>query len=154
MKLEWMNHTGFVVSDMEQSLAFYRDMLGLKVETDGVREGEDISRVVGYPNAKLRAVYLGTGDMRHSIELIEYINPPGGKISPTERNDVGAAHLGIIVDDLEALYADLSSKGVEFVGPPVVRPDRTLYARKVCYRLDPDGNWLEFLEGSPELRYF
>ena len=85
--------------------------------------------------------------------MIEYINPPGGKISPTERNAVGAAHLGIIVDDLEALYTELSGKGVESVGPPVVRPDRTLYARKVCYLQDPDGNWLEFREGSPELRY-
>ena len=153
MKLEWMNHTGFEVSDMERSLTLYRDLLGLKVETDGVREGEDISRVVGYPDAKLRAVYLGTGDLWHSVELIQYINPRGDTISPTERNSVGAAHLGIIVDDLEALYEDLSSKGVEFIGPPVLRPDRTLYARKVCYLKDPDGNWLEFLEGSPELRY-
>ena len=90
--------------------------------------------------------------MRHSVELIEYINPPGSKVSPIERNAVGAAHLGIIVDDLEALYADLSSKGVEFVGPQVVRPDHTLYACNICYRHDPDGNRLESLEGSPELR--
>lgn len=154
MKLEWMNHTGFVVSDMERSLGFYRDLLGLKVETDGVREGAEISKVVGYPDAKIRAVYLGAGDMRHSVELIEYINPPGKKISPVERNDVGATHLGIIVDDLDGVYQELSAKGVEFVGPPVTRPDRTLYARKVVYLQDPDGNWLEFLSGSPELRYY
>ena len=68
MKLEWMNHdTGFVVSDMERSLAFYRELLGLKVETDGIREGEDISRIFGYPDAKLRVVYLGTGDLWHSV---------------------------------------------------------------------------------------
>ncbi|HIN35213.1 MAG TPA: hypothetical protein EYM75_05665, partial [Dehalococcoidia bacterium] len=29
MNVEWMNHTGFVVSDMERSLIFYRDQLGL-----------------------------------------------------------------------------------------------------------------------------
>ena len=98
-------------------------------------------------------MYLGIGDMRHSVELIEYINPPGGQIPLDERNAVGASHLGIIVDDLEALYADLLGKGVQFLGPPVVRPDRTLYARKVCYLQDPDGIWLEFSEGSPELRY-
>ena len=113
MKLEWMNHTGFVVRDMERSLAFYRDLLGLKVEMDGIREGDEVSKVVGYPDAKLRAVYLGIGDMRHSVELIEYINPPGGQLPLAERNAVGAAHLGIIVDDLEALYADLLGKGVK-----------------------------------------
>ena len=32
MKVEWFNHTGFVVSDIERSLEFYRDLLGLKEE--------------------------------------------------------------------------------------------------------------------------
>ncbi len=150
--MEWMNHTGFVVSDMERSLAFYRDTLGLVVETDNIREGEAISRVVGYPNARLHAVYLGTGDLKHSIELIQYLNPPGGNITPTNRNDVGASHLGFIVDDLDSIYQELSAKGVQFVGPPVTRPEN-LYARKVCYLQDPDGNWLEMLEGALTLRY-
>jgi len=34
MKLEWLNHTGFVESDMERSLAFYRDMLSLQGRDD------------------------------------------------------------------------------------------------------------------------
>ena len=152
MKLEWLNHTGFVVSDMERSLAFYKDVLGLKEEMNGIREGPGISEVVGYPDAKLHVVYLGTGDLKHSVELIQYLNPPGGKISPTERNAVGACHLGIVVDDLDAVYEELSSKGAKFLGPPVVR-ESNIYARKVVYLQDPDGNWLELLEGSPVLRF-
>ena len=153
MKLEWMNHTGFVVSDMERSLAFYRDTLGLTEELNAIREGDFISQVVGYPDARLHIVYLGTGDMKHSVELIQYLNPPGGKIAPTNRNDVGATHLGIIVDDLDSVYRELSAQGVQFVGPPVARPEPSLYGRKICYAQDPDGNWLEFLEGSPVLRF-
>ena len=38
MEVQWMNHTGFVVSDMERSLAFYRDMLGLGIERDQILE--------------------------------------------------------------------------------------------------------------------
>ena len=152
MKLEWMNHTGFVVSDMERALAFYRDLLGMKEERNGVREGEFISKLTGYPNAKLHIVYLGTGDLKHSVELVQYLNPPGGTIDRSGRNDVGAAHLGIIVDDLDSLYQDLAAKGVAFVNPPSVQPD-ALYARKACYLKDPDGNWLEFIEGAPVLRY-
>lgn len=152
MKLEWLNHTGFVVSDMERSLAFYKDVLGLTEEMNGIREGAGISEVVGYPDAKLHVVYLGTGDLKHSVELIQYINPPGGKISPTERNAVGACHLGIVVDDLDAVYEDLSGKGAQFLGPPVVR-ESNIYGRKVVYLQDPDGNWLELLEGSPVLRF-
>ena len=58
MKVEWMNHTGFVVSDMERSLDFYRDLLGLQEERNHILEGEFISQLVGYPNAKLHIVYL------------------------------------------------------------------------------------------------
>ena len=152
MKLEWLNHTGFVVSDMERSLAFYRDMLGLREETNGIREGAGISEVVGYPDAKLHIVYLGTGDLKHSVELVQYLNPVGIKISPTARNAIGACHLGIVVDDLDALYEDLSSKGAEFAGPVVAR-DGNLYGRKITFLQDPDGNWLELLEGSPVLRF-
>jgi catechol 2,3-dioxygenase-like lactoylglutathione lyase family enzyme len=152
MKLEWMNHTGFVVSDMARSLAFYRDLLGLKEELNAIREGEGISQVVGYPNARLHVVYLGTGDLKHSVELIQYLNPPGGNIAPTNRNDVGATHLGIIVDDLDSLHEYLSARGAKFISPPVSRPG-TIYARKVCYLQDPDGNWLELLEGAPTFRF-
>ena len=151
MKLEWMNHTGFVVSDMERSLAFYRDLLGLKEERNRIVEGEFISKLTGYPGAKIHLVFLGLGDMRHSVELLQYLDPVGERGSPTRLKDVGAAHLGIIVDDLEAVHEELSAKGVEFVNPPAVRLDGPPYpwARKACYLRDPDGNWLEFVERAP-----
>ena len=76
----------------------------------GILEEAGISEVMGYPNAKLYIVYLGTGDLKHSVELVKYPNPVGVKISPTERNAIGACHLGVVVDDLDALYEDLSTK--------------------------------------------
>ena len=60
MEVEWMNHTGFVVNDMERSLEFYQDLLGLKQERNQILEGEFISELVGYPDARLHIVYLGT----------------------------------------------------------------------------------------------
>ncbi len=39
MNVEWLHHTGFNVSDMERSLEFYRDLLGLEVTNDIVFEG-------------------------------------------------------------------------------------------------------------------
>ena len=150
MKVEWMNHTGFVVSDMERSLAFYRDLLGLKEERNHVLEGEFISQLVGYPDARLHIIYLGLGDMKHSVELIQYLNPPGVSVTLPDRNQVGATHLGIIVDDLDSFYQELSSSGARFANPPAVRLGATYpLARKGCYLQDPDGNWLELLERPP-----
>ncbi len=150
MKVEWMNHTGFVVSDMNRSLAFYRDLLGLEKERDQILEGEFVSGLVGYPDAKLHIVYLGLGDMKHSVELVQYLNPPGVSVPLLDRHNVGATHLGIIVDDLDSFYDELSDKGVRFVSPPAVRHDAPYpLARKGCYMQDPDGNWLELLERAP-----
>ena len=150
MEVEWINHTGFVVSDMERSLEFYQDLLGLKQERNQILEGEFISELVGYPDARLHIVYLGTGDLRHSVELIQYLNPAGTPAVMTERHQVGASHLGVIVDDLDAFHAELSSHGVRFVSPPAIRPGAVYpMASKGCYMQDPDGNWLELLERPP-----
>ena len=106
---------------MQRPMAFYRDLLGLKEAVNGIREGPGISEVVGYPDARLHVVYLGTGDLKQSVGLIQYLNPPGGNIAPTNRNNVGACHLGIVVDDLHTIYQDLSAKGANFLSPPVQR---------------------------------
>ena len=149
-KLTWMNHTGFVVADMEEALRFYRDLLGFTEDRNLVAEGEFISQLVGYPDTRLHVVYLGLGDMRHALELLQYLSPVGGPAAPIERNSIGAAHLGIIVEDLESMYRELSAKGVRFANPPAVRPDAEYpWARKACYLQDPDGNWLEFVERAP-----
>ena len=147
---KWMNHTGFVVADMERPLHFYRDLMGFTEERNVVVEGEYISRLAGYPDAKLHIVYLGLGDMRHAVELLQYLNPAGSPAVPVQRNSVGAAHLGIIVEDLDSLYGELSASGVRFVSPPALRPDAQYpWARKACYIQDPEGNWLEFMERQP-----
>ena len=113
-------------------------------------KGEFISELVGYPDARLHIVYLGPGDMRHSVELIQYLNPPGDAVTLPQRHQVGATHLGVIVDDLDAFYQELSAKGVSFVSPPAERPGAVYpLARKGCYMQDPDGNWLELLERPP-----
>ena len=139
-----------MVTNMERSLAFYRDLLGLTEERNLVAEGEFISRLVGYPEARLHLVYLGTCDLRHAIELIQYLNPPGKPSTPREVGNIGAAHIGLIVDDVDVFCRHLSSKGVRFINPPAVRPDTPYpWARKACYLQDPDGNWLEFIEREP-----
>lgn len=150
MTVEWLNHTGLVVSDMERSLTFYRDLLGLTEERNDVLEGAMISQVTGFENTRLHIAYLGIGDMRHSVELVQYLNPASGPVTPPPRNAVGTAHLGVIVKDLDSVYRDLSDAGVEFIGPPAVRPGAPYpWARKACFAVDPDGYLIEFIERAP-----
>ena len=69
MKVEWMNHTGLSVSNMDRSLEFYRDTLGLEIERDNILEGDFLTQFTGLPESRVHIVYLGNGDGRHSVEL-------------------------------------------------------------------------------------
>jgi glyoxylase I family protein len=150
MIVEWLNHTGLVVSEMERSLAFYRDVLGLTEERNEVLEGEMISQVTGFENTRMHIAYLGNGDLRHSVELVQYLSPVAKDAQRIPSNSVGTAHLGAIVKDLDAVFGDLSARGFEFVGPPAVRPGaRYPWARKACFLKDPDGYLVEFIERAP-----
>lgn len=150
MKVEWMNHTGFVVADMGRALEFYRGVLGLRVQREMVMDGDIVSQLTGFENARVHIAYLGN-DMRHAVELVQFLDPAVTPWSRPPRNRVGTAHLGLIVDDVDACYGELSGMGMEFVNPPALRPDAEYpWARKVCYVYDPDGNMLELIERDAE----
>ena len=150
MTIKLMTHTGFVVSDLEQSLEFYRDVLGLKVTRSGITEGEFNSQALGYPGVRLNKANLSAGDEEHEIELVQYLNPEGGRVAPIARNDVGASHIGLVVDDLDSLTTALRARGAKFAGPPAFKPDAQYpNVWKSCYVQDPDGNWLEIAERAP-----
>ena len=151
MKVEWLHHTGFNVSNMDQSLEFYQNLLGLEVTRDFVFEGETIDKLGGIPHSKAHLVFLGNGDGRHFLELVEWLNPTGAPADPTPINNVGVSHLGLQIDDADRFYAELSSKGVRFTSDSPVTREDAVYpaARKICFLQDPDGNRIEFLEIAP-----
>ncbi|MEE2885629.1 MAG: VOC family protein [Chloroflexota bacterium] len=147
MLVQWFNHTGLVVSNMEHSLVFYRDVLGLTEERNEIIEGQMISQLTGFKNTRMHVAYLGIGDMRHSIELVQYLEPPNNPPVAVPRNSVGVAHIGAIVEDLDKIYAQLNQMGLTFVSPPAVRPNATYpWARKACFLNDPDGYLIELIE--------
>ncbi|MBI2966089.1 MAG: VOC family protein [Chloroflexi bacterium] len=150
MEIKGLYHTGFVVSDLERTLAFYTGVLKMRVERPPTElSGEWISDVVGYPGTRLRSAFVGIGD-GHSIELLQYLSPPGSRVpNPADRNRVGASHAGMIVDDARGWYERLKAAGVETLGPPALRDVEYPWARYAFYFRDPDGNWLEFAERAP-----
>ena len=76
-----MHHTGFVVSDLERAVEFYRDVIGMEVTTRYERTGPGVESVVGYEGAHLKIALMGAGGV-HALELIKYVSP-----APAERPD-------------------------------------------------------------------
>ena len=123
---------------------------GLRVQREMVMDGDIVSQLTGFENARVHIAYLGN-DLRHAVELVQFLEPAVTPWSRPPRNRVGTAHLGLIVDDVDATYEELSGRGMEFVNPPALRPDAVYpWARKVCYVYDPDGNMLELIEREPQ----
>ncbi len=140
------NHTGFVVRDIEAMTTFYRDILGLVVQFEAEVEGEFISKLMGFPDTRARITFLGRENEKHALELLQHLSAAGGE-GHCGRNDAGAAHLCLAVDDADATYRELSARGVRFVNPPA-SGDSPLGPMKLCLGQDPEGNWLEFMEMS------
>jgi catechol 2,3-dioxygenase-like lactoylglutathione lyase family enzyme len=138
------------VSDLDRSLRFYVELLGLELETLQVQDNDYTRRLVGVEGARLKVAMLRIpghepGEAGHVIELVEYLEPRGMVLDHTP-NNVGAAHVAFIVEDSNALYERLSAAGVEFVSPPVAITAGRNRGGYTCYLRDPDGFTLELMQ--------
>ena len=133
-------HAGIAVGDMEASLGFYRDVLGLRVLSDRVsaRAGD----AVGAPGCAARICVLAVPDSNVHVELLEYRGAGARPVTPRPV-DPGAAHASFWVADIGALYERLQAHGVPTLSPPLAQTS----GRLKLYASDPDGFWLELTEG-------
>jgi len=141
------HHYGVTVSDIEESLKFYRDTLGLEVVSRGhvERGSEDakkFSDFVDVPDVDVEVVFLDAGGCQ--VELLRYHNPEGEDANEgVSNNDYGASHFCLQVDDIDEIYEDLSDE-VAFVYEPVTLSKGV----RVAYMYDPDGNIVELSDRS------
>ncbi len=140
------NHTSFTVGDMEEALRFYRDWLGMQEVSGREISGHFAETITGIPGANMRIVYLQMAPgSEHRLELIQYLAPAGQMLTQSTCQP-GCAHLALNVDDLDAVYADLSAKGVCFKSAPVTIEGGPNDGGKGVYLYGPDGVTLEFLQ--------
>ncbi len=138
-------HFSFTVSNLEDTLHFFCDLLGLKATPIIDVEDEGVQKIIGMPGASLRISNVEIPDKK-SIELIEYVKPKGKAVDLNTSNP-GVAHIAFSVDNIDRMYEDLSKKGVTFVSPPVWAPGNDGKGRwAVCYLRGPDGITLELIE--------
>ncbi len=141
-------HGGITVNDMERSLVFYQDGLGLDQEFDRILDAPYLKAVLGLEFDHIRAVYLripGGG----FVELLEYA---GVERMPAASRpcDYGAGHLCLYVDDVAAVHARLVGLGFAARSTNVVdiTAGPNAGARSV-YMIDPDGYAVELFQKRP-----
>jgi lactoylglutathione lyase len=141
-------HGGVTVSDMDASLRFYRDGLGLEVEFDKILDGPYLPVVLDLRFDHIRAVYLRVpGGL--FIELLEY---HGIERLPAESRpcDYGAGHICLFVEGIDDIVERLHAAGfrARSTAPVDITQGPNKGARSI-YMLDPDGYRVELFQKRP-----
>ena len=110
MKVRKLLHTRMRVDDLERTIAFYRDVLGLEVV-----ERHDSPR-------GSRLAFLKAPGSDELIEICSY--PAAGPVRVQE----DLVHLAFEVDDLDATMAELSTKGIPITDGPTTTASGTRFA--------------------------
>ncbi len=133
------DHTGITVSNLERSLAFWRDVLGFEFSHRTHQKGETAEQITGVKGGELKlAVLKSPGG--HKIELLEYLAPADRRKSSDLRPcDVGHVHLALTVENLDALLQQIASSGWKAAGKPQPLSSGPNAGKRVVYVRDPDG---------------
>ena len=147
--MEGIFHTGVTVSNLDKSVRYYRDVIGLELITGPteVSSGEELSKGVGVPNASLRLAIFKVGDGR--LELLEYLTPKSQVDKPMPPNTLGAMHVAFRVKNIREEMKRLEARGIKFFSPANIEDAGPLEGWKWVYFLDPDGITLELVEYNP-----
>ena len=132
------------MSNLDRTVAFFRDALGFDVTSKAPRNASLIERLTGVEGANVMIAYVrGLG---HSLELIEYSGPNDRMAFYPKPCDVGFAHVAYDVDDIDAAIAAASSHDVKPIGPVTVIDQGPNQGSRVAYLRDFDGITIEFIE--------
>ena len=145
-----ISHIAICVRDLDKSLAFYRDILGMRVGADRIQDTTTggLPHVYKHPRKTRRQVRLmyGHGDTAPTLTMTSH---PGEEASgePIKLDQIGISHLSFTVPDVRALAKELAAKGGQPVGPMEARLDAQGHLGSF-YVYDPDGILIQFDAGG------
>lgn len=140
-----IDHVGITTSDLDRSLHFYVDLLGLRLLSRNMLEGPDLAALLGFESAAIDNADLDSGDGR-ILELMQYVQPPGVRVTYRSA-DAPTTHIAFKVQDLAALTERLTTAGVEIISRRPLKIHGGAWDGVQClYLRDPDGVILELVQ--------
>ncbi|MTI82430.1 MAG: methylmalonyl-CoA epimerase [Firmicutes bacterium] len=112
-----IDHIGIAVKDMDASLKFYEEVLGMKAEGTEVVEEQ-----------KVKTAFIPTGESE--VELLESTSPDGPIAKYIEKKGEGIQHIAYRVDDIEKALEELKAKGVKLIDE---KPRRGAGGAKIAF---------------------
>jgi len=146
-------HVSFTVSNLEASVKWYTEVLGLEYVRSQEQANAYTDRLVGFKDARLKVAQLRVPGETiplsfHHIELVEYVNPrPSNTPCALDTNRTGVGHWAFMVDDLHKEFERMKALGVKFKAEqPVAIEAGVNKGGYTVYFTDPDGITLELVQ--------
>lgn len=125
-------HVAITVSDMQKALDFYTGVLGLPL----------LGELHFNDERGFRIAYLQFGNA--FLELFAFSVPTIPHTWNPDETVVGLKHIGLLVEDVDAVLAQLQAHDVRIIYPP----NDAHGGVRTCFFADPDGNALELIDGT------
>jgi catechol 2,3-dioxygenase-like lactoylglutathione lyase family enzyme len=142
-----LHHAGLTVSNLDQSVEFYRDVVGLKllVPQTPVLSGPKVDEMTGIPGVAMKLAMFEISK-NNRLALIEYLKPASSLQYALPTTNIGSIHVALQVSDIEAKVREMKAKGVYFITVMNIPTDGPFVGWKYIYFKDPDGITLELVE--------
>lgn len=146
-------HVSFTVKNLEASVKWYTEVLGLEYFRGQEQHNEYTGKLVGYPDAHLKVAQLRVPGQplaegaNHHIELVEYISPANQVGNDLNTYFVANGHWAFVTDDIHADFERMKALGVRFKAEkPVAIEAGVNKGGFAIYLFDLDGITLELLQ--------
>jgi methylmalonyl-CoA/ethylmalonyl-CoA epimerase len=131
--LQHIDHIGIAVQNLDETVAFYREVMGLEVSATEIFNG-------------MKIAFLGVGDS--ALELLEDMTPDGAIARHVAKRGEGMQHIAYRVENIEQALADMRAKGIELIDErprPGARQTRVAFLHPKSTK----GVLIEFVEPAP-----
>jgi len=125
MELRSPDYIVLIVEDLDRSLAFYTEVLGIELK----HRAEAFAQ-------------LETGATRLALFTREAMSTTLGMVLKTPTGDAPGFELGFKVDDVDEAFRELRESGA----PEVIAPTDRLWGQRTAYVRDPDGHLIELAQ--------
>jgi catechol 2,3-dioxygenase-like lactoylglutathione lyase family enzyme len=139
------DHTAIVATDLDRSLAFYTELLGMRIGGRSLNQGPEQDRLDRLTGCVVDVVALQPVDRpTPHLELLHYRSPPSAAPIPSPKaNDVASVRQVHRVDNLDALVSQLTLAGAPFVSHGPVAFGDGVHGAAIR---DPDGHMIVLLD--------
>lgn len=142
-----VHHVGISVLDIDRSIRFWRDLVGVGSRDRSTLDGPLVGRLVGYPGVRIERCWIDLpGGL--ALELLQYLDRDDAPYPPGTAHP-GNVHVCLQVDEMAAAYGHALACGAEPVGGPILVPAGPTAGARIAYLRDPDGVTIELVQPAP-----